>query len=146
MSLLPAAPSRPHTDALEAALTGVGVLVGRGGRPDDGGWQGEPGRTAFTAYAVLYPGAGIPDGDLADPSEYLDYRCQVTCVAATSEGAEAVADKVKTLVGRRLTVAGRSSYPVWLTLDRPASRDDSVAPPVHYLVLELAFRTGPAPA
>lgn len=144
MTLLPAAPSRPHTDALEAALAGAGVLVGRGGRPDGGGWQAEPGDSPFRGYAVLYPGAGIPDGDLVDPREYLDYRCQVTCVAGTSEGAEAVADKVKTLVGQRLTVAGRSAYPVDLTLDRPAARDDSVAPPVHYLVLELAYRTGPA--
>lgn len=144
MTLLPAAPSRPHTDALQAALTDVGVLVGRGKKPDGGGWQGEPGKTDFKAYAVLYPGAGIPDGEMADPNEYLDYRSQVTCVGATQDGAEAIGDLVKTIVGQRLTVAGRDTYPVYLTLDRPASRDDDVTPSVHYSVLELAFRTGPA--
>lgn len=142
---LTAAPSRPHTDAVQAALQGAGVLVGRGQEPPGGGWQGEPGMTAFKPYAVLYPSSGIPDGELADPNEYLDYAAQVTCVAASQEGAEAVADRVKTaLVGKRLAVPGRQSYPVYLTLARPAERDDHVTPPVHYAVVQVGFRTGPA--
>jgi hypothetical protein len=142
--MLTAAPARPHTDAVVAALTAANVLVGRGERPPGAGWQGEPGQTAFTPYVVLYPSAGIPDGDLADPNVYLDYSCQLTCVGATQEGAEAVADAAKAFVGQRLTVAGRDAHPVYLTLDRPASRDDDVSPPVHYSIIGLAFRTGPA--
>lgn len=145
MSLLPAAPARPHTDALAAALETAGLATGRGAQPSDTGWGGEPGASTFVPYAVLYPSPGTPDGDLADPSEYLDYACQLTCVAATSEGAEAAADIAKTIVGQRLTVAGRSlSYPVVLLLSRPAQCDDTVTPPVHYAVLQLGFRTGPA--
>lgn len=144
MSLLPAAPGRPHTDSLAAALAAAGLLVGRGGEPSGAGWQGEPGASTFVPYVVLYPTPGTPEGDLADPNEYLDYRCQATCVAATQEGAEVVADAVKTLVGQRLAVAGRFAYPVTLTLDRPATRDDTVTPPLHYAIVELAFRTGPA--
>jgi hypothetical protein len=144
VSLLPAAPGRPHTDAVVAALEATGLLVGRGEEPPGAGWQGEPGASVFEAYAVLYPSPGMPDGDLADPNEYIDYSCQATCVAATQEGAEAVADIVKTLVGTRPTVAGRYAYPVYLILDRPASRDDKVKPVVHYVIVQIAFRTGPA--
>lgn len=140
-----AAPGRAHTDAVVAALTDADVLVGRGGPPVAGGWAGEPGASAFRGYVVLYPSPGMTDGDLADPHEYLDYAFQATCVAATQEGAEAVTDALKTaLVGRILTVTGRYAYPVYMTLSRPAERDDDVSPPVHYTVTLLAFRTGPA--
>lgn len=141
---MPAAPGRPHTDGVAAALEAIGLAVGRGEEPAGAGWQGEPGDSEFTPYAVLYPTPGIPDGDLADPNEYIDYSCQATCVAATQEGAEAVADAVKTLVGQRLAVVGRFVYPVTLILDRPASRDDSVKPVIHYAIVQLRFRTGPA--
>lgn len=144
MSLLPAAPTRPHTDAVVAALEAAGLAVGRGVEPPGAGWQGEPGDSDFVPYAVLYPTPGMPDGDLADPNEYIDYSCQATCVAATQEGAEAVADIVKTLVGQRLTVVGRQSYPVYLILDRPAYRDDTTRPVVHLAIVQLRFRTGPA--
>jgi hypothetical protein len=142
---MPAAPARPHTDAVVAALQAAGLLVGRGEDPPGAGWQGEPGASVFKGYAVLFPTPGIPDGDLADPNEYLDYTFQATCVAATQDGAEAVADAVKTaLVGRKLAVTGRYAYPVYLTLARPVSRDDKVKPVVHYAVIQLGFRTGPA--
>lgn len=145
MSLLPAAASRPHTDALTAALAGAGLATGRGQEPDGAGWQAEPGASDFVPYAVVYPSPGMPDGDLADPNEYLDYAAQITCVAGSSEGAEAAADIAKTLVGQRLAIDGRAlSYPVTLLLDRPAQRDDAVTPPLHYAVLQLGFRTGPA--
>lgn len=143
---MPAARARPHTDAVVAALAAAQVLVGRGKEPAGSGWAGEPGKSSFAPYVVLYPAPGTADGELVDPNEYLDYTCQLTCVAATSEGVEAVMDAAKTaLVGQRLTVAGRQCYPVYLTpLSRPISRDDQVSPPVHFGVLEIGFRTGPA--
>lgn len=141
----PVAPSRPHTDAVVAALDAVDFLIGRGEQPEGSGWQGEPGQSEFKAYGVLFPSPGRPDGNTADPHEYLDYTVQVTIVAATQEGAEAGADIVKTtLVGLRLDIAGRSSYPGQLLLDRPVTRDDAVSPPLHYAVLQLGFRTQPA--
>jgi hypothetical protein len=140
-----AAPAQPHTDAMAAALTNAGLLVGRGKKPDGGGWQGEPGQSEFRPYGVLYPGTGTTDGDLCDPHEYLDYSAQATVVAATQDGAEAAMDIAKTaLVGRRLDVAGRSAWPVYIDTDRPATRDDTVAPPVHYAVAVFRFRSGPA--
>lgn len=139
------APARIHTTAFVEALQGAGLVVGRGEKPGGSGWQGEPGDTVFVPYVVLYPSPGTTDGDLCDPHEYLDYQVQATCVAATQEGVEAVADIVKAaLVGVRLTVTGRSLYPCQIVADRPASRDDQVSPPVHYAIVQLSCRSGPA--
>lgn len=139
------AASRPHTDAVAERLEAAGLPVGRGYKPDDGGWQGEPGASEFIGYVVLYPTPGLTDGDLCDPHSYLDYQVQATCVAATQEGAEAVADTVRAaLIGARLTVTGRSLYPFQPVSSSPASRDDGVAPPVHYAVEQFSCRSGPA--
>lgn len=142
------APARPHTDAAVAAIQAVvsaqasQILVGRGEQPDGSGWQGEPGTSVFRPYVVVYPTPGTPDGSVADPVEYLDYQAQATCVAATQEGAEAVADLVKTAwVNAPLPVAGRTSYTGETQTDRPATRDDTTSPPVHYAVLVVAWRT-----
>lgn len=142
---MPAAPARPHTDAVVAALEAAGLLVGRGKKPPGSGWQGEAGESEHVPYVVLFPWPGSTDGNLADPHEYLDYTFQTTCTAATQEGAEAVIDIVKaTLIGVRLAVVGRSSYPVYPLLDLPVRRDDQIAPPVHYSVAQFRVRTQPA--
>jgi hypothetical protein len=140
-----AAPARPHTDAIAAALTAAGLLVGRGRQPAGSGWQGQPGSSTYRPYVVLYPSPGTTDGNLADPHEYLDYTFQTTCVANTQEGAEAVSDIVKTtLVGTRPAVAGRSAYPVYVLADPITQRDDAVSPPLHYCTPQFRFRTQPA--
>lgn len=139
------AAARPHTDAVAERLEDADLLVGRGGKPEDAGWQGTPGASEFEPYVVLWPSPGSTDGDLCDPHEYLDYRVQATCIASTQEGAEAMVDAVKAaLVGVRLTVTGRSLYPFQIEDDRPASRDDTVAPPLHFAVVRLFCRSGPA--
>jgi hypothetical protein len=143
--VIPIAPARPHTDAVVTALTAADVAVGRGEKPPGAGWQGTEERSPHIPYAVLYPSPGMADGNVAQPYEYLDYTVQVTCVSNTQQGAEAVADLVKTaLVGQRLDVADRSSYPGELLTDRPATRDDEVLPSVHYAVLQIRWRTQPA--
>jgi hypothetical protein len=137
-----AAPARAHSDAVVAALTTATLLVGRGKQPPGSGWQGQPGASTFKGYVVLYPSAGVPDGNIADPNEYLDYTFQLTCVAATQEGAEAISDRAKAaLVGVRLTVEDRASYPVYILADPVCQRDDAVTPPVHYCTPQLRFRT-----
>lgn len=142
------APSRPHTTAAITAIQTLvserasQILVGRGAQPSGSGWQGEPGSSVFRPYVVIYPWPGTPDGSLALPMEYSDYQAQATCVAANQEGAEAVADLVKTAwVNARLTISGRTSYPGQMILDRPATRDDDVAPPVHYAIIQVSWRT-----
>lgn len=139
------AAARPHTDAVVACLEDAGLLVGRGEKPLGAGWQGSPGASVFVPYVVLWPSPGDTAGDLCDPHEYLDYMVQATCIGSTQEGAEAVADAVKiALVGVRLMVPNRSLYPFQITLDRPVTRDDTVAPTLHFAVLQLACRSGPA--
>lgn len=140
------AAARPHTDAVVAALEIVGVKVGRGEKPVDAGWQGQEGDSVHVPYAVVYPTPGSTDGNIAEPFEYLDYMVQINCVGATQAAAEAVADIAKTtLVGRRLAVVGRSSYPGVLELDRrPATRDDTALPSAHMSVLQISWRTQPA--
>lgn len=133
----------PHTDAVAVLLDPL--LVGRGKPPAGAGWQGQEGASAFRAYVVLYPMTGDPDGNVAQPYEYLDYTVQATCVAATQDGAIALMDLVKVrLIGVRLAVAGRASYLGRKTLDQPARRDDAVAPALHYAVAQFSWRTQPA--
>jgi hypothetical protein len=139
------AAARPHTDGVEAALEAAGLLVGRGRQPAGSGWQGQEGASDFLAYVVLYPSPGATDGNVADPHEYLDYSFQTTCVAASQEGAEAVADLVKTaLVGQTVTVTGRACYPVYAVADPPVRRDDTVTPPLHISTPVFRFRSQPA--
>lgn len=139
------ATARPHTDAVVERLQVAGLLVGRGQKPDGGGWQGEPGDSEFIRYVVVFPSPGLTAGDLCNPHEYLDYQVQTTVVAASQEGVEAAADAVKTaLVGVRLTVTGRSLYPVQIVSSSPATRDDQVSPPEHYGVALFSCRSGPA--
>jgi len=144
--VIPVAAARPHTDAVAAALEDAGVKVGRGEKPAGAGWQGQAGDSPHVPYVVLYPSTGTTDGSIAEPYEYLDYEVQLNCVGATQDAAVAVADICKaTLVGRRLTVPGRSSYPGVLELDRrPATRDDMLVPSVHVAVLQISWRTQPA--
>lgn len=142
---MPATAGKSHTDAVEAALVADELLVGRGQAPADGGWQGEPGASTFQAYTVLYPTPGTYDGDLGDPLEYFDFVCQFTCVGARQQDAETLADRVKALLlNQVLSVGGRSSYRGQLEVDRPVTRDDATAPPLHYAVLQISWRTQPA--
>lgn len=142
---MPATAGKTHTDAVEVALAADDLVVGRGQAPTAGGWQGEPGASTFQAYVVLYPTPGTYDADLADPLEYFVYGCQFTCVAARQQDAETLADRVKALlVNQLLTVDGRASYRGQLEVDRPVTRDDVTAPPLHYAVLQLSWRTQPA--
>lgn len=142
------ASSRTHTDAAVlaiealATLEGSPLLVGRGVQPGESGWQGDPGELSFRPYVVVFPSPGVPYGALADPVEYLDYRAQATCVGATQEGAEAVADLVKAAwVNAPLPISGRFSYRGQMIVDNPIIRDDADAPPVHYAVLQVIWRT-----
>ncbi|KAB2347350.1 hypothetical protein [Actinomadura rudentiformis] len=142
---MPVAAARPHTDAVVSMGTSAGLLIGRGKPPEGAGWQGEPGASTFEAYVALFPMTGDVDADLGDPAHYFDYGCQFTCVAATQEGAEAVSDAIKaTFVNAKLIIPGRASYRGQLQVDRPASRDDRTAPPLHYAVLQITWRTQPA--
>ncbi len=142
---IPIAPAAPHTDAVVAAITAIPMLVGRGRKPDGAGWQGNPGTSAYVRYAVVYPFGPTPDGNVSEPLEYLDYKAQINVFGATETQAEDAADDVRAaLIGRRLAVAGRSTYPVQTPGGPPARRDESVTPPVYLAVVEIEFRSQPS--
>ncbi|MFI7630270.1 tail completion protein gp17 [Microbispora rosea] len=137
------AASGPHTDAVLAALEAAEVLVGRSVSPPGGGWQGEPGHSDYVPYAVVYPSPGVPDGNIAEPLTYLDYSAQISCWGTTASQVEVVADQVRAaLVGKRLTVPGRSTYPVQQPPGSvPVQRFDQPPPAVFRAVVEIAFRS-----
>jgi hypothetical protein len=117
-------------------------MVGRGRQPDGSGWQGEPEASDFRPYVVLFPSPGQVDGTVAEPAEYLLYACQATCVGADQQGAMAAADVVMSAwVLRPLLVGGRASYPGEVVVQQPAIRDDSIAPSLHYSILQVSWRT-----
>lgn len=142
---IPIAPAVPHTDAVVAAIAAIPMLVDRAKQPAGSGWQGTPGGSTYKRYAVVYPSPGIPDGNEAEPLEYLDYEAQINVFGATETQAETAADDVRgALIGRRLAVAGRSTYRVQTPAgQRPIFRDDSVPAPVYMAVVEIAFRSQP---
>lgn len=138
------AAAAPHTTALIELLESAGILAGRGEHPEGGGWQGEPGRSDYIPYVVVYPFPGSPDGNTAEPYEYLDYKAQVSCWGATAVHVEEFADRVRgALIGKRLTVPGRSSYPIGTPpgAGRPVARVDQVQPPEYHAVVEITART-----
>lgn len=142
---IPIAPAIPHTDAVVAAIAAVPILVGRGRKPDGAGWQGNPGTSSYVRYAVVYAFGPTPDGNVAEPLEYLDYKAQINVFGATEGQAEGGADDVRSaLIGRRLAVTGRSTYPVQTPGGPPTRRDESVTPPTYMAVVEIAFRSQPA--
>jgi hypothetical protein len=142
------APSRIHTDAAIAAIEAEAevraspLLVGRGEPPAGSGWQVEPGSGTYRPFVVVYPNPGTPDGSVAEPAEYLDYRAQATCVGASQESAEAVADLVTAAwVNTSIPVSGRFCYPGRVVVSNPVTRDDAESPPVHYAVIQVEWRT-----
>ena len=137
------AASAPHTTAVLAALQEAGILAGHAVAPNGGGWQGEPGRSDYVPYAVVYPSPGVPDGNIAEPHEYLDYTAQINCWGLTASQVEKLADQVRAaLVGRRLTVPGRTCYPVQQPPGSvPVARFDQPPPAEYRAVVEIAFRS-----
>ncbi|MET9339275.1 hypothetical protein [Nonomuraea sp. NPDC003804] len=139
---IPIAPAAPHTAAVVGEIAAIPMLVGRATKPAGAGWQGAPGSSNYVRYAVVYPSPGVPDGNEAEPLEYLDYSCQINVFGASEAQAESAADDIRTaLIGKRLTVVGRTTYRVQTPGGPPAFRDDSVNPPVYMAVVEIEFRS-----
>ncbi|MFN2636907.1 MAG: hypothetical protein ABR585_07775 [Gemmatimonadaceae bacterium] len=143
--IIPIARITPHTDAVVSAIEAIPMPVERAAKPADGGWRGNPGTTDYVPYAVVYPSPGTPDGNEAEPLEYLNYSAQINIFGITETQVERAADDVRVaLIGRRLAVVGRSTYPVQTPGGPPIRPDNSALPPVFMAVVEIAFRSQPA--
>ncbi|MFI6296857.1 hypothetical protein ACIBEJ_35070 [Nonomuraea sp. NPDC050790] len=138
--------AKPHTDAVVSLLTAATVAVGRGKPPSTGGWQGPPGASNFVPYAVIYPFTGRDEAtSLARTHDSLDFTFQLTCVGAVQDQVETLMDKVRAaLIGITPSVASRTAFAIYqVPIDRPVTRDDAVAPPVHYGITQFHFRSDP---
>ena len=125
---------RAHTDGVIAALEAQGLTVGDAVAPED---VGPP-------YVVVYPiaGGGL-SGSLADPNEDGTLIFQVTCVGASREQAEWLADKAMALLDG-FSISGRSIARVSLDLQGGIQRDDASTPPVFYASPRFRVMTTPA--
>lgn len=120
--------SDPQTEAIVNRLADNpdGILVGRGAKPTGAGWQGKPGQSPFKGYIVVHPiEGGGADGPVADPQADTRWVWQATCVGATAEQAERVADtaheRLVTATTADLAIPGRA-------LAGPVTRETRGAP------------------
>jgi len=91
--------SRLTTDAIVALFTSAALKIGDGDIPTGGGWQGTPGLSVFNGYGILFPIAGgSSDGDVGRPDSDADLIYQVSVWGGTRAAADAVLDKVNTVI------------------------------------------------
>lgn len=142
------ASSRTHTNAIIAQLETAGLTVGDSDSPEAAhGWAGAVGTSNFVPYVIVYtlPG-GVYDGTLANHSDDASLLWQTSCVGATRQQCEWVADQVQAaLVGQPLTVAARSIQKVSFDTSGGARRDDTAAgPPVFIATPRIRVESYPA--
>lgn len=129
---------RAHHDAVLAALSTLsGITVFDGYVPDD-----PPSR-----YVVLWADAGLPDSDrLVDNPNRLRVGFTVTAVGTSREQCAWLTERVRgVLLGKRLAVAGRTSWKTRGVATEPARRDDDVQHRVVFYApdtYELVTTTG----
>lgn len=131
-------------DAFTALIVDVPVAVSR--KPAGGGWQAGHGTSTFRGYCVVHPGTGTADGSLADGDRQIDRDYQVTCVAATADGAARLADGVIAAVrGQRIATETRvTTKPVSVRRYGSVDTDDTVQPPVFMVAHIFSVVTVPA--
>jgi len=134
--------ARLLSDAIVAAITSEGILVGEGEQPPHSGWQGGE----FIPYAVVHPlSGGTYDGPISDPFTDADALYQISCYGGSASQCEWVVDVVTPLlVALRPALDGRKVWHVWPDMLGGARRDDTDQPPVWVGVPRFRFRTTPA--
>jgi hypothetical protein len=128
---------REHVDAIEAALKAAPNLTVYVGKvPDD----------PTTPYVVVFPSGGLSGREgLVPVSDRIDLPFQVTAVGATHREVLWAVDKSRAaLVDRVLPVTGRAMFPVVHDDSAPMRRDDSIAPPLLYVVDRYSVASIPA--
>lgn len=122
------------TQAVVAALEAVDLTVGVAQAPESGGWQGEPGTTAFTPYVVVWPLWSTTDGPNSDIHADLERRYGLTSVGVSAEQAERVADRARAAV-RAVSIDGQIVWPPEFESQGHIERDDTRAeqPPLFYV-------------
>lgn len=120
---------RIFTDAVLAKLKTQAFKIGDAVAPVDD----------TRPYAVLYPlDDSDRDGDMTDTQRTGWYEYQVTTVGDTRMQAEALADKLRTLLlASNLTPSGYRMHPWEKVVGQIVDRDDDVQPPVFYAIFTV---------
>lgn len=126
-------PSRQTTDAIFALLVSANVKIGDGDTPAGAGWQGPADASPFNGYGILYPIAGgMSDGDLARPDSDADLIYQVSTWGASRAQADAVLDKVNTvLLTWPILIPGRVVRSVRVDIYGGCRREDTGEPALY---------------
>lgn len=136
--------TRPVTASIVAALTNAGLTVGAGVAPT--GVGGDCASGTWRPWVVVYPlRGGDLDGSIGLGQEDAAALYQLTCVGATQEQAEWVADTARTaLLSASLTAPDRAV--VLVTVDElgGSTRDDDAQPPVWFIADRYRLLTTPA--
>ncbi|MEO3978772.1 hypothetical protein [Streptomyces sp. CAU 1734] len=125
---------KPHMDAVTAALSGAGLVVGQAAPPATIPPTG--------IYAALFfdPGQTLTES-LANRKTDFTLTFQVTYAGPTQEKTMWAAQRGRIALFPRLTVAGRSAWRVEELGGPPVQRDDDVTPPVYYLPVQYRLQT-----
>lgn len=125
---------KPHFDAIAAALTAGGLVVGDGGKPAT--------IPAGGIYVVLYldPGQSMPESLVDARTDFL-LGFQVTCVGPTAEKCRWAAQRTRMALHAPLAVAGRTAWRAHEEGGPPIQRDDDVSPPLYYLPVQYTLQS-----
>lgn len=128
----------PHRDAVVAALTAGGLVVGLGIKPATG-------IPTSGVYVVLYmdPGQSVRES-IADVRSDFDGMFQITCVAPTEERCLWAADRARAALYAGVSVSGRQAWRPEELGGPPVQRDDDVSPPLYFLPVQYRLQSIPA--
>lgn len=129
------ATSHPVAKAVLVALRAAWARVGDGVAPD----------VLTLPYAVLYrAGGGALSGPLSDSHADGTPLLQLTCVGATAEQADWLADKLRPILLAKPTLTGQRVMQTFLETSQPVRRDDSTNPPLFYAADVARYLTTPS--
>lgn len=136
--------TRPVTASIVTILTDAGLLVGAGQQPTGAGGDCTDG--SFRPWAVIHPmRGGDLDGSLGLGQEDAEALYQITCVGATQEQAEWVADTARiALLAATPTAPGRAVVLVVIDELGGSTRDDDAQPPLWFIADRYRLLTTPA--
>ncbi|MEV5138428.1 hypothetical protein AB0K71_05720 [Streptomyces syringium] len=121
-------------DAVHAALTGAGLVVGLGGAPAP--------VPASQIYVALHVAPGtVGRESLADARTDFELVFQVTCVGPTQEKCLWAAQRTRSALHGPVVVAGRTAWRPEELGGPPVQRDDDVSPPLYFLPVQYRLRT-----
>lgn len=137
---------RAVTEAIIAALTAAGLIVGDGKKPAGGGWAGVAGQSNFNGYVVVHPvGATDIDGTIDDPSDDVWPIHQITAYGANRAQCEEVADDARAaMLAASLIAVGRNIGRYQIDMVGIVTRTDDVQPPIFMSPDRYIAFTSPA--